>query len=363
MDIFEDFEMSERGALLVKPLQASWALHAATMIDDHSPGFLAALVRSRGAHRHAMHAVLAASLRGHLDRLPELGVSSAQEGALRALGETLPLAKPRQAIESAFQLSSFTGLGTLARLVEPLQPDDYVQLIEVLSDPAERHRRNVLQHIPRIDHDRLRAVLALDPALCVVRIARKVRREQQARVANDVLAVVRGRRPDLTERELREYAGQADQHSPLHAQLERLLALVKELPHLPFDEPRDFRYLRSVAQFEDCGRRFRNCIASKFLDALSGRVIWLEYLPRPAIAALLPTSQGYMLSKIHGPGNAPVFPDLVEEVRSALSKFGVPVITPAPVAGPLASVRFALMKYDPFCFGPDEWDHSAPELD
>lgn len=364
MNIYDDFEATERQQHSVQPVQSGWALQAAALIDEQCPGFLIALLRSKGAKRHAMLAVLATSLGQHLDQINCTSpLCPRTKAALKALGEMLPTMKPRAAMETAFHLSSFEGLGTLDRLLEPLEPGDYIELVQVLSDPAERRRQQLLQYTPHLDHDRLRGILALDPALCHVRFAKKVRREDQAKLANDVLTVVRQHRPDLSSQELFDFCGQADQYAPLQAHLERLLELVKELPEPTFEVPHGFRHLRTKKDFEDCGQRFRNCIATKFLpEALPGRVTYLEFIPRPAIAALLPTSAGLMLSKVHAPKNSPAPPDLVEEVRVALVAAGVPFITPAPVSGPLASVRFAMFAFDPFAVGPDEFDASAPEL-
>lgn len=348
----------------IRPIRTSWALQVATCVDDHSPGFLAHLLRSKGAARHAMLAVLANAFCNRLDEFTGGLLSDAKASALAALGQALAQAAPREALETTFGISKFEGVGTLERLIEPLEPDDYVHLVEVLSDPLERRRQQVLQHLPRIDHDRLRGILALDSSLCSVRFARKVRSEDDARVANDILLLVRRHRPDLTDQALHAFCGQADQYAPLQAQLERLLAQVKELPPLPFEIPRGFRHLRTISEFETCGRRFRNCLSTVFLDrALTGRVLYLEYLPRPAIAGLLATSKGYLLSKVHVPRNGAAPPDLVEEIRASLANAGIDFITPAPFTGAEASVRYALMKFDPFGLGLDEFDECAPELD
>lgn len=366
MNFFDDFSTSERDRHLAAPVLSAWALQVAALIDAESPGFLRFLIQTGGGQRHVVLAALASVNERHpVGRGTCIELSHEARTGLRVLGDALQAWRPREALANTFDLPDrFEGLGVFTRLVEPLQPRDYLALVAVLRDPAQRRRRRALQHVQALDHDRLRGVLALKSPLCTVRLARKVRRESQAQIANDVLAMVQMHRSDLDDEMIFEFCGQGDPLAPFSAQLERLLGLISELPPLTLDIPRGFRHLRSRKDFEDCGRRFRNCIATKFLpEALTGRVAYLEYIPRPAIAVLLPTSAGLMLSKVHAPGNFPPPPDLVEAVRSSLAASWIGYITPAPVKRPEASVRFALMRYDPFAMGPDEFEAAAPELD
>lgn len=363
MKNIDSFANTELDGRLARPVLTPWALHLSSLIDAVAPGFLTEVIRSPALRRHAIFAVLAVSFAPHLDEMGTAPACPNRRAAMKSLGEALMAMKPRDALSTAFDLPPhFEGMGTLSRLVEPLEPDDYIDLMVALCDPTQRRRQQPLQHIPRIDHDRLRGVLTLTPPLCCVRLARKVRSERDAKLANDILAVVRMHRPDLTETELQDYTGQGDAQAPLNFQLERLLGLVKEIPPLSIPVPEGFRHLRTHHEFEDCGRRFRNCLVSKFLDtAVPQTVVFLEYLPKPAIAALLPTTHGLLLSQVHVPGNAAPGPDLVEDVRAALAASNIGFITPAPLVGPLASVRYALMKHDVFGVGHDGFDHWGPD--
>lgn len=370
MKNIDGFANTELDGRLARPVLTPWALHLSSLIDGEAPGFVTEVIRSPALRRHAIFAVLAVSFGPHLDEMATAPACPDRRAAMKALGTALMAMRPRDALSTAFDLpTNFEGMGTLSRLIEPLEPDDYIDLMVALCDPTQRRRQQALQHIPRIDHDRLRGVLNLEPTLCSVRLARKVRSERDAKLANDVLAVVRMHRPDLTETELQDYTGQGDPMAPLNFQLERLLGLVKEIPPLSIPVPEGFRHLRTHHEFEDCGRRFRNCLVSKFLDtAVPQTVVFLEYLPKPAIAALLPTTHGLLLSQVHAPGNAAPAPDLVEEVRVALAASSIGFITPAPLVGPLASVRYALMKHDVFGVGHDifgvghdGFDHWGPD--
>lgn len=362
MNIYEDFEASERRQRLgFEPILTDWALDRAALIDTHCPGFLRHLMKTKPVARHAAFAVLANSAAAALTHEGDQDPCLVGDDAL---GANLLTLSPAALIASCYGRCPNGLLGTFGRLREPVEPDCYLHLVQVFRDPAQRRRQQLLQYTREIGHDRLRAILTLDAALCVVRFARKVHREQDARIANDVVAVVRSHRPDLTDEAIVAFLSQGDEHSRFGDQLGRLLSLIADLPPLPMPVPDGFAHLRTRKQFEEVGRRLRNCVATKFeSEALTGRAVYLEYLPRPALAVLLTTNRGWLLGRVHAAGNAAAPPGLVEEVRAALGAAGVPYITPAPVLGPLASVRFALMRHDLFGLGPDEFEGMIPEFD
>jgi len=362
MKFDDDYVAAERDKVVARPVLSGWAIHVAALIDAESAGFLRFLFQTKGAHRHAVLAALAHVLKAHGggDQIGPTGATDANLG-LGQLGDRLRVWSPRETLTNMFGLVE--GFGTFGRLVEPLEPSDYLALVDVLRDPIQRRRCKALRHIRDLDHDRLKAVLRLPLPLCTVHLAGKIRRESQAQIAEAALEIVKAYRSDLSDEEIFAFCGQGDLGASFSAQLQRLIALVEDLGPPPIDIPKNFRHLRTREDFEEVGRRFRNCLATKFLsEALTRKITYLEYLPRPSIAVLLPTSVGWMLSKVHAPRNAPAQPDLVDEIRAALSKC-VGVLTPAPVNGPLACIRFALMPYDPFALGPDEFDISLPELD
>ena len=338
-------------AASVRPIVTGWALQLSALIDRESPGFLVGLLQTHGTKRHVMFAVMAVALGNWVDEFPDPEtLTEQQRAALKRLGETLPEGKLRDALACAFDIPErFEGLGVLGRLVEPLEPLDYVHLMEVFCDPEERPRQQVIQHVPRIDGDRLRGLLTLDPTLCSVALARKIRTADDARHANNVLAIVRRHRPDLGSKEIGEFLRQDDQLASFGGQLERLLGLVKELPPLTTPIPEGFKHLRTWEDFKDCGRRFRNCLSSKFLDsALPQRVVFLEFLPDPAIATLIPTNQGLLLACVYAPRNAPPTPTLVSQVRDRLQAGGIGFITPTSPGPEYDSARYILMQNDPF---------------
>ena len=350
MNITDDFSVTEQAGQLPRPVLTPWALNLAVLIDQEASGFLAEVIRSTALRRHVMFAVLAASLGPHLDDIKDIVPCTSKRAAMKSLGGALMAMKPRDALSGAFDLPThFEGLGTLSRLVEPLDPDDYIDLMKVFCDPGERPRQQVIQHVPRIDGDRLRGLLKLDPTLCSVALARKVRTADDARHANSALAIVRRHRPDLGPKEIGEFLRQDDQLASFGGQLERLLGLVKELPPLTTPIPEGFKHLRTWEDFKDCGRRFRNCLSSKFLDsALPQRVVFLEFLPDPAIATLIPTNQGLLLACVYAPRNAPPTPTLVSQVRDRLQAGGIGFITPTSPGPEYDSARYILMQNDPF---------------
>ncbi|HEY8572724.1 hypothetical protein [Phenylobacterium sp.] len=346
----------------LQPIPPGSALEAVGLLDRHRPGFMTDFSRSKPVQRQAVLAVLAQSVGPFLDTATPQAVAE-QASAVEAIAHLLFTLSPKEAIEAAYGLCPRGLLGTFARVTEPLRWADYVRLVEVWGEPSQAARQQVLSHVPRLAAKRVQALLDLDETLCTARLARRVRCPSGAQVCNDILAVLRSHRADLANEEITGFAAQADQYSPLNVQLDRLLGLIQELPPLPIEVPEGFVHLKSREQFEDVGNRFRNCIRSKFEEANCGQTVWIEYKRRPAIAALLTTNRGWLLSKIHVPRNGPPPPDLVEEVRAALAVAGMPFIAPAPVTGALASVRWAIMRHDMFGLGPDEFDGCAPEVD
>jgi predicted nucleic acid-binding OB-fold protein len=338
------------------PIPKSWALEYAAFIDAHRPGFLAEFLRTKPVQRHAVLAVLGQSRLAHvIEHATRQAVEEVDKAALTTLGDLLLSMRPREIIEVAFGDCPDGLLGAFERMRDPLDPDDYCALVHLLADESETRRHRSLRYIPALTSERLNALLALDDVLCATRIARKTVTRKDAQAANHVLAVVREHRADLQDSAIVEFANQADPMSPLAHQLERLLTLVQELPPADFQVPKDFIHLRRRSEFEEFGAHHGNCLATKFDDALSGRLSVLIYRRRPAIAVLVATNQGWFLGRVHAPRNAPPPLDLVEEIRTALAAAGIPFITPAPVRGPLATVRRLQMPYDPFGVGPDEF--------
>ncbi len=362
-DEFEEMAAATPGERALVPFGAQWALEAASSIDRHAPGFFVYLLRSKPLLRHAILSVMAhLRLEEPLRRPGPLTSSNCEE--IGRLGADLMAKKPRELVEAAWGACPDGLLGCFSRMREPLEPKAYQTLFRVIADPREKRRRAILAYWPLITSERVFALVALDDALCCTRVGKKLRMRDEALMANDVLCVVRSHRPDLTDIAILEFASQADALSPLDSQLERLLHLVTELPPAPFEVPPDFLHLRSRAEFSDFSVHHRNCLITKFeTEALTGRAMYWVYRRRPAIAVLTALETGWFLGRVHVPGNGAPPVDLVEEVRSRLATAGIPVLTPAKVEGPRATVRRLLMRHDLFGVSPDEFDGWVADID
>lgn len=339
-------------------LRDGWHLDAVAALDRYGrPGFLREFLE---ADRVAKHAILAVFAEGHLpDLLAQVGADAEVDGCrLGVLADLLLSLEPRALIEAGFGLAPHGIIGALARIEAPLaRPEAYAELIEILALPHERRRRIALRYSRSIDADRIAGLRLLAEPLCHPRLAHRVSSITQARQANDILAVVRQHRPDVTDDAVFEFVSQADPSMPLADQLERLLEhFVVELPALPFDlNPEVFTPLRTRQGFVRAGLEFRNCLKTKFGQyGVTGRAAYVLYKPRPAIAVLIQLTQGWMLGRVHAPRNSELAPGLGEEVRNAFVAAGVSILIPAPLTAEMQSVWRLYDRHDPFGFGHDE---------
>lgn len=352
-----DEEFEDRPERQLRPVPAGWALDYSAFLDRYRPGFLIEVLRSKPVHRHAIFAALATSrLAYFVERVNGEVADDLEETTFGTAADLLISLSPREVIAAAFDGRCPDGLlGVFARQDRPLEPEDYLALVALMSDGSQRERQRVLRYIPRITPERLRGLQLLDDALLHIQLARHVSREGQAKIANDILHLVRRHRPDLTDTAIREYVGQASADSSFLHQLERMLGLVKEIEP-PFQLPADkFVVLTTRRQFEEFGTDHRNCLGSGFFDthALTGRLAFSVYLPARAIVIFIATESGWLASKVHCPMNRPPPPGLTQEITQALAETGIPFLLPAKMGAEVESVRRVFARYDPWGLDSD----------
>lgn len=341
----------------LEPIPASWALETAADLDRLHPGFLRSLLRTKPVQRHALLAALACPSLGRFLENATGDYAELDDQAMSQIAALLLVMKPREIVEAAYSACPDGLLGAFSRIRDPLSPEDYRGLVAMFCDKGERARRQVLSRSPRITGPGLAALTTLASPLCYSPLAGLVTTVSRAAIANAVLEVVQRHRAGLTEEEVQRYVSEAPSDMPFKRQLQRLLTLIEDLPALPFMLPEPFVHLRRAAEFREAGRRFGNCLETKFIpEALSGRVAYLTYADHEAVAVLFRFDQGWVLTKVHAPSNAPPSAELVDAVRTRISEAGVGIFTPRPIDKNLIMVRQLFHHFDHFGLNDDEFD-------
>lgn len=313
------------------------------------PALLLYANRAKALWRQSLFFALAA---GSDEESPAFSWSGhAETTDVTAMAETLQDRSPKEIVSASIG-DIPAGLGVLRRIgMHPLRADTYRAIHKWHREPGRDHYRcDLLQRLHSLDQERLDAISVLDRLLMVPAVIPFVQKEKDALQLNSALALIRGLCGSATDEALWVSSRELHGEKTVNAWVESWLRRADQLP-VPFDGDQECRPLRTGADLQDAGQRFKNCLGNECLAAvIGGRVSVVEYLPDPAVVLLGRLADGHwVVGSVHGPRNLPVTDDLVRRVKTKVSSFGPHIHIAAEVEpNKLGILRKYFGCYDPF---------------
>lgn len=318
-----------------------WPAPLLANLDESAPGFLVAMSRSKAIYRQAVFAAMAA---GIVDRPTEFleratgeeMTETSWDGAAADLALTLLNMTPQEIVAASYRSVGEGLLGALNRVgYEPLGTSNaYPRLNSLLDERGDRRRVRALQHGGRI-HDRLLDVVErLDPALLHPNVVRKIRTASHADQANDTLRLLQQVNSAATPEAIWKSSSDLGDGTDLTDWLRRFLLKCDRFPDSPLGiGDAELVALRSGPELEDAGHRYSNCLATKVLQVLSGRVYFYEFTVMPgAIVSFHRMACGtWLMSKAYGRRNGSVSREMTDRIRAKVQMLGGQCMTLLPV--------------------------------
>jgi hypothetical protein len=181
------------------------------------------------------------------------------------------------------------------------------------------------------------AVSILDPVLLHPHVLARTASGTEARKLNLAVAYVRSRCSTATDVALRQSIVRIPADLTMKKWLGRWAARFDRLPDSAPDLSADptLTLIRTGASLVDAGRRYKNCLASKVGEVITGRYAYVEYRPsHPAapgtLAELRYTSRGYVLDGLYAHSNGMVRKDIAATLRIKFARCGVAIRAHAP---------------------------------
>lgn len=336
---------------------SGWPLSelGAYAVEVARPSLLLFANRARPLWRQAIYVALATeALNDTAAFIRRSGVFAT--AAARALGESLadllPNFSPVEILTGCFGETPVGLMPILRKLGHhPLKRETYHLLAQWHQNPAvHAHRCRLLQHMVLIDQGRVDAVEMLDSTLLTPAVIPFLVSSRDAKGLNEAVSTIRRLCHSATDEALRESAKALQGEKTITAWVRTWLRKADRLP-IPFQGDSECRPLRTGAELEDAGKRFKNCLGNHCMTAvLSGRISVVEYLPEPAVALLARLSgEHWVVGSIHGPKNNEVSNDLSNQFQAKLMTFGPHIHAAVEVdASQLAILRNHFGDFEPF---------------
>tara|TARA_R110002051_G_scaffold231966_1_gene293812 strand:- start:1839 stop:2942 length:1104 start_codon:yes stop_codon:yes gene_type:complete len=344
-------EVSDRHGSLF-PLEG-WPLVFAAELETHSPGFLLHALGSKARWRQAFYVFLAVT---GLDRAAEfLMRANGSEfdmpwnSLLDELGQCLRAMRPKDILSASLsEIPEGLG-GALSKLgMRPMpSPECYEKLVAVLSDtePAGRQRAKTLLQLVHLDANILDVVLSADPVALIPSIIPQISSTERVQRLNACLTALRslaGASDEALRHSLEEHATTFRLHEFVQSWLPKVSILPVSCGLE--DHPQFERVVPATAA--KVGKRYRNCLATKIPDLLTG--VWSAWIWEPGnlVVVLTAVEQGFVLSGVFAYENAPPPEEHAAQVREVLAKAGIICLNRVPI--PDAVKPLLMRRWDRF---------------
>lgn len=252
------------------------------------------------------------------------------------LALTLLNMSPQEIVAASYRSVGDGLMGALGRVgYEPLgTANAYPRLNALLAGRSDRRRVHALRHGGRI-HDRLLDVVErLDPALLHPNVVRRIRTVTHAEQVNETLRLVQQVNSAATSEAIWKSSSDLGDGTGLTDWLRRFLLKCDRFPDSPLGiGDAELVALRSGPELEDAGHRYSNCLATKVLQVLSGRVYFYEFTVLPgAIVSFHRLACGtWLMTKAYGRRNARVSREMADQIRAKVQMLGGQCMTLVPV--------------------------------
>ena len=295
---------------------------------------------------------------------------------LTRIGTMLDASRAREIMRAMIGEVPAGLLGTMERLgYEPMgDPAWYKTLIRLYrsQDQADRGRTRVLGQLKgKLTGGQIDAISVLKVVLLHPNIISRTPNGPEAKKLNLALAYIRSYCSAATEAALRQSIERIPADLALRRWIGRWAARFDRLPDTAPNLSADpsLQLIDTGAALVDAGRRYRNCLASKIGEVITGRYAFVEYRPSEAsapgaLAELRYTSRGYVLDGIYARENGVVRKAVAATLRLKLARCGVAIRSHAPCnSEKLAATASYLGIYNWRNPDVESWDEFEEEME
>lgn len=235
--------------------------------------------------------------------------------------------RAREIIEHALGVVPHGLLGALERLGEaPLSSArGYARLFALFANPKQRRRAEALRHVGQITETMLFVLDALDERWVHAETLRRLPTTVAAKDFNRAIAFAQSVSSKATDEAVVEAIGRLAPTAPLSAIITRYVRRGDRFPQHPLTGDDEIRPLISARDFIECGRRYRNCLATMLDQALAGQVAFAEFRGA-AIIELRPLTlgKGWLLYDVNVERNGWVSDEVGAAARAKCEGLGIP---------------------------------------
>ena len=292
-----------------------WLLDVVAEVDKSAPGFAGHVLRASNERRHVIAAYFA-----------QIKNVDAQDATI---GQYLMTARHSDILQSGFG-EVHTGFRSALRRVTPTAHSQsfYLNLFRLFRGPAYGADRRAIVDMQNIDLTKLRILKSLPKDFRCSNLVMALQSEDEAKAFVELIGLFEVEGLDRCEMALA--ASRIRTKTGVAKFAERWSRKLALPPH-PVPETDFYQPVSHARDLARIAIRRRNCLRSKIVESLEGRLAIAEVkvLGEDAVVALVKRRDAWMLDDVYGHRNAAPSRPLVALVIQHLELHGIPVRPPA----------------------------------
>jgi hypothetical protein len=291
----------------VSPI-AGWALDAIAHLDGYWPGLAGHFLRASDERRQVIAAFVAAV------RI------EADEAAVA--GEFLAAADHRTILHLAYGDVPKGLRGALARSgSQPHEPTYYVDLFNILFDPAQHRVAEIIRRLPTLDRTRIDIARLLPPEICFVSVIMRLDDVEEARDLVQAVGIMEER--GVSRANLVRALGTSKE-----ADLGKVVgrwALAMSFPSNPIPACAGFRPIRNGRELRRVALQYRNCGRRYLTQALEGDNAFgeLQHAGSSVLLHLVKRDGVWTYESAYAARNKPVAADVASAAERFAARHGI----------------------------------------
>jgi hypothetical protein len=300
-----------------------WATETLVRLDKIEPGLIGRALTVSPRRRQAMFCALAKHVSANGSGQPEAGVCREREALL---AKTLRHERAREILTYAFGRLDEGLMGALERCGgKPLQhPRYYMRLRSTFANPAQKHRAAALRYVHEITERRLEVLYALDDRWVHAKVLERIDSAVQALDFNASIEFAQLASSAATDEAIARAIAQLKPDEHLPSMIHRFVRRADHFPEQPPLHGDLFQLLDTADGIIAAGRKFRNCLASRFPDTLRGNAAYAVFRDESILEFRRLTTGGWVLMEVYGRQNLSPDEDVVKAAKNACAELGIP---------------------------------------
>lgn len=301
-----------------------WTTDSLVQLDPLAPGLISRVLTASPKSRQAIFTVLASRLlmAEHNDPFGRV-----DDGDDANLAFVLREGRPREILDFAFGGVPDGWLGALERLGgQPMNRlNAYVKLHTFFANPRHRQKAEALRHVGQITEKMLMVLDVLDERWVHAETLKRLPNIVATKDFNRAVAFAQSVSSRATDEAVAAAIGRLAPTASLAIVVSRFVRRADRFPPQPVTGDDEIRPLTSARDFIECGRRYRNCLATMLDETLAGQVAFAEFRGE-AIVEFRPLSlgRGWLLKHIHVARNGLVCSELAKAAEAKCDALGIP---------------------------------------